>query len=312
MFGSNERYIARIMFQNKVYSLNGQSYEDMFCHIMQKANPNFEIVRAHGKSGDKKNDGFDKTTGTYYQVFAPEDIQKLGTIREASNKLRTDFVGLYSYWNTKCPVKQYFFVVNDKYRGMPPEIHAEMLELGKEYPGIEFGLFAAKDLEDVFIKLDSDSVVQIVGCMANPADQLDYSALSNVIEHLMNSPVAEIEDDLTDVPDFEEKIIFNGLSDKISLQLRSASYQVGGLEKYFNRNSEYTRQDIKTKFVLAYKNIKSEIDVMTPNYSDLVFVRIIDAIYPNGSVAIRNAILVLMAYYFESCDIFERPQMREG
>lgn len=34
-------------------------------------------------------------TGTYYQVFAPEDITKDKTIYDAAKKLEQDFRGLY-------------------------------------------------------------------------------------------------------------------------------------------------------------------------------------------------------------------------
>ena len=58
----------------------------------------------------------------------------------------------------------------------------------------------------------------------------------------------------------------------------------------------------------CYVNATKAIDNSLDNYSDLVFMKVLDDIYPNGSVSIRSAILVLMAYYFESCDIFEKPE----
>ena len=76
---------------------------------MTAANPNFQPVKAYGRLGDMKNDGFDAETGTYYQVFAPEDIMKYSTGNEAVKKLHTDFSGLYSHWDNLCPIKQFFF-----------------------------------------------------------------------------------------------------------------------------------------------------------------------------------------------------------
>lgn len=78
---------------------------------MTAANPNFQPVKAYGRLGDMKNDGFDAETGTYYQVFAPEDIMKYSTGNEAVKKLHTDFSGLYSHWDNLCPIKQFFFVI---------------------------------------------------------------------------------------------------------------------------------------------------------------------------------------------------------
>ena len=57
--------------------------------MMQYAKPRFRPVKAHGSIGDKKNDGYDSKTGTYYQVYAPDDVRK--TQGEALSKLRRDF-----------------------------------------------------------------------------------------------------------------------------------------------------------------------------------------------------------------------------
>ena len=84
-------YIAKILFKNKVYQHKGQAFEDFFVSIMTKANPEFQAVKAYGNIGDRKNDGFVRSTGTYYQVFAPEDITKTKTIADAVKKLETDF-----------------------------------------------------------------------------------------------------------------------------------------------------------------------------------------------------------------------------
>lgn len=108
--GNAEHYIAKIIFSNHILQYTGQQYEDFFVSVMTKANPNFQPVKAYGNIGDMKNDGFDHTTGTYYQIFSPEDITKDTTIREAVKKLKTDFSGLYNHWNSLCPIKKFFLL----------------------------------------------------------------------------------------------------------------------------------------------------------------------------------------------------------
>ena len=56
-----------------------------------------------------------------------------------------------------------------------------------------------------------------------------------------------------------------------------------------------------------------ELNICTPdetseNKSDLIFFYILEHAYDNKTADIQQAILVLMAYYFESCDIFEEPK----
>ena len=306
---TNQKYLAQLIFKNKVYSSEGQTFEDFFSSIMMKSNPNFMQVKAYGRIGDRKNDGFDKTTGEYFQVFAPQDIHNSSTINDATTKLESDFKGLYDFWNDKYPIKKYNFVVNDKYKGVPPPLYDKISELEGVYTDVEFNIFTAAKLEDIVLNMDIDAVNSILGYIVDiHTAQLEYSALTEVIEHLMRMNDSSDSDNLLSVPDFEEKIVFNKLSDKVANMLRSASYQVGGLEAYFRCHSEVTKSEVQRKIVDCYKNAATLIDKTIDNYADLVFMKILDDIYPNGNVSIRNAIMILMAYYFESCDIFEKPE----
>lgn len=308
VMNTNQRYLAQLLFKNKIYASDGQMFEDFFSSVMVKSNPNFMQVKPYGSIGDRKNDGFDKTTGEYFQVFAPQDIHNSSTIVSATAKLEDDFEGLYNYWNDKYPIKKYHFVVNDKYRGVPPQLYSKISELETAYPEVEFDIFTSAKLEDIVLNMDIDAVTDILGYIADMTLQLEYSALNEVIEHLMRMKDAGDSDDLLTVPDFEEKIMFNKLSSRVANMLRSASYQVGGLEAYFRCHSEVTKSEVQRKIVDCYRNAATSIDKAIDNYADLVFMKILDDIYPNGNVSIRNAIMILMAYYFESCDIFEKPE----
>ena len=115
--------MAKIIFKNRILAYRGQQFEDFFISLMRIYNENFKAVKAYGRLGDRKNDGFDKTTGTFYQVFAPEDLTKVGTINDGVKKLKEDFEVLYEKWNDICPIKKYYFVTNDKYDGVPVPIH---------------------------------------------------------------------------------------------------------------------------------------------------------------------------------------------
>lgn len=306
MLTSGDKYIVRIMLKNKIYSSDGSAFERLFSDIMSKYNPKFEQVKPYGNVGDRKNDGFDKTMGEYYQVFAPEILEK--TIADAVKKLDDDFKGLYNYWNTLCPIKTYNFVINDKYKGAPQPLHGKMLELAKAYPDICFNIITVNRLEDYFLTLSEDDMVAIVGYLVNPTLQLDYSALTEVLNHLMNARGHIEKSDLRSVPDFEEKIKFNGINLQVASLIRSASYQVGNLEQYFKRNSEFTRTEIQKRITDCYLNAQSAIDSSAEDYADSVVLRMVEDICPAGALAAKNAALILIAYYFESCDIFERPE----
>ncbi|MNX88101.1 hypothetical protein D3C86_1200590 [compost metagenome] len=304
----NEKYIARVMFKLKLYESDGQKFEDLFVKVMCKANPNFKPVKAHGRIGDMKNDGFDRTTGTYYQVFAPEDVKKGSTINDAVAKVKEDFQGLKIKWNDICPIKEFFYVVNDKYKGIPAPITQELIQLNNANSETKCDTFASKNLEDSFILLNDDDIIDVISFIPDEnIGALDYSVLNEAIIYIRDYTGSNGPEDKLVVPDFEEKIEFNKLSDRVNHFLTFASYQIGDLEEFFKVNSDFVKSELQASFKEIYEESKSIIPDTIPNFSDERFFYILKQASARKEKAYRDAVLVLMAYYFESCDIFEEP-----
>lgn len=305
-----EHYITKIIFSNRILQYTGQQYEDFFVSIMIKANPNFQPIKAYGNIGDMKNDGFDRITGTYYQVFSPEDITKDKTIYEAVKKLKTDFSGLYKHWNDLCPIKNFFFVANDKYKGLPAPIIQMALELNDDpkYRKIDINTFTAKDLEKIFMSLNDLDKQDIIGYIPNEiVPVVEYEALHETVTYLLHVELPMKSLDNLTVPDFDKKIIFNGLSEVVKSRLVVGSYQEGSLTIYFNDNPGI-KEILQKKFNALYEQSKENIPDTQKNCSDCRFYYILEKACSKNTVPIQTSVLVLMAYYFSSCDIFEEPQ----
>ena len=309
----DDKYLAHIMFQNKIYTSDAQAFENLFITIMGQRYSNFQAVKPQGSLGDMKNDGYLIDEGTFYQVYGPEDLAK--SIDSAIKKLQDDFNGLLEKWDTNIEIKKFYYVVNDKYKGAFPTVHQKILELKRiinmlqESSGIEVGLITAKDLENIFFELSEFQIINIIGLLPNTKSiyNLNYDALNNVIEHIMALPGKSYNDDLY-IPDFDEKITFNGLSRIIKIGLQRAGFNYGDLEIYFNNNGDFLREDIKDRFKKLYDQSKEEIKDDEENFADRRYMYILEKSSPNKDDSmIQQAIECLMAYYFESCDIFEQP-----
>lgn len=304
----SEKYLVRLRFQYLIHKSNGQEFENLFTKIMKKNNKNFQLVKAYGNIGDMKNDGFDQEQGRYYQVFGPEDIKKDKTIRDAVTKLKTDFEGLLKHWNEFCPIKFFHYVVNDKYNGIPALIHQGLMTLERENPTVECRIFSSANLEDELLKLDIDNIRDVIGYLPDTnIGILDYNVLNEVIDHVMNAEVRFDTQSNLVVPNFYEKIEFNSLSEKIKNLLVTASYSSGSLEEYFVANSQYIRKELETKMSDFYKESKVEFSEAVEDYSDKRFYYILEKCCPKHSKAIVDSALILMSYFFETCDIFEEP-----
>jgi hypothetical protein len=301
----NTRYIARLIFQNHVYSCDGAAFENFFTQVMQCHNPNFRQVKPQGQYGDRKNDGFDHTAGTYYQVYAPEDIRTRE--KEAIDKLVTDFGGLYSYWQDITPIKNFFYVVNDKYKGVYPTLYAELQNIRNQYPDISVHLLLSKDLEDIFLSLNENDIIDIIGIIPSPDDiTVEYGIMREVVDYLLKVPTDPQQEMIPLNPDFGEKISFNSLSENVASFLKGHRINEYVINDFFELNSNFTKNELRNVFNGLYNEALNVIpDIEGKN--DQVFVYIYTKSYSRHSVAIDAVIFTLMAYYFEYCDIFEVP-----
>ena len=302
-----EKLIARKLFQLEIHKRSGQAYEDFFVRIMQLSFPEFIPVKPQGQYGDRKNDGFIKSTGQYYQVYAPQDpsVKEKATIE----KLVTDFSGLYSYWNTQvAPVQEFYFVLNDKYQGAYASLHPELTKIEKNYNGVKCFPFLAQHLEDKFLSLDITDIEEFLGPIIAPDEVklFDVSVMNEVIKHLLGSNLPAQPDSVPDNPNFDEKIQFNGLSSSVETYLKYGSFQEGELKRYFKINSTFAKTDLRNVFNKLYKDGL----LLIPDgegKNDLVFFYIMGNAHPTKNQAVSSAILVLMSYFFSYCDIFEEP-----
>lgn len=148
-----------LQFKNKIYSKNGNNFQSFFESIMEKAYSDFQKIKPYGNQGDGGNDGYRKNSGVYYQVYAPHSPSIKEA--EAARKIKKDFKKLKNNWNEISEIKEYSFVFNDKYSGSIQKLESTISELKEDNPTIRFTLFLAKDLEEVFFKLNKTDILNL-------------------------------------------------------------------------------------------------------------------------------------------------------
>lgn len=152
----------------------------------------------------------------------------------------------------------------------------------------------------------------IVGNIPDPEtiQNLDYSLLNEVIQEVhARSSTATAQSGLN-APKFDDKIKFNELSEHPATLLKNASYQSGALEHYFSQNSTFAKQTLRDELNRMYLDAKTTTppdDAGELSHGDLVFFELLNRMTPRDEKAIQDAALVVMAYYFESCDVFDDP-----
>lgn len=293
-----EKTITRYLFQNKIFKADGQIFEDIFSAIMNYAEADFQQIKPWGNIGDRKNDGYIKSKGIFYQVYAPEDIRKSYTI--VVSKLKEDFHGLKKQWS---PVNEFYFVVNDKYKGVNPDYEKIIQEMKKSHNLINAGFLTAKDIENTLFKLDDDQIMSIAGFIPDPASikHLDFSILNEVIEHIMKLPLNDGDNSKIVLPDWDEKIYLNGLSESVSRLLNNGFFQVHSLDNYLKNNCDFLADSLRDKMNKIYLQEKEN------NIRDDLFWAIVNRSSPKAEYMYQTSVIVVMSKYFETCDIFEEP-----
>lgn len=306
-----QKYFANLEFRNRIYSSDGQKFEDFFVELMDKTYPFFHAVKPQGSFGDMKNDGYSNEDGGFFQVYGPEDIEK--SIDDAINKIKTDSTGLVKAWSN---IKTITYVVNDKYKGAKVMVHQKLQDLRDEIVtlsselNVKVILWTAKDLEHIFNELSDlskSSIINPAFLYAEYTAEIDYKSLSEVVHYIIHLETDPSKEKFF-APKFNEKIKFNHLSPEISSRLTSFYLDNSELSIYFDNIGGYIAESLREKFNGVYNEAKSIIaDEATKNDQIYFFIR--KAVCPpNPKTGYLNSVESLMAYYFETCDIFEENE----
>lgn len=305
-------YFSTLMFQSHVFKSDGQAYQDLFTSIMEKRySGDFRKVRAYGNIGDMKNDGFLPSKGIYYQVFAPLDISKKETISDAVSKLEGDFNGLFKLWNDTIAIKEFRFVLNDKQQGAPAPVELKIGELKKKNPQIDFGTFTNDDLLREFQFLSFDDRQSIVGFIpfVEGISTIPIEMISKTIQHLKaisGKEERQVENLIQE--EFEKKISFNFLNEQIAELMKKAETQNYILEDYFSCNQDKNLKiQLRDLFVFLYKTEKEKFGELDALTSPMIFYNLLESCSINKDKESRNAAIILISYFFVSCDIYEKP-----
>jgi hypothetical protein len=297
-----ERTIARHLFQNKIFKADGQIFEELFSAIMNYAEADFQQIKPWGNIGDRKNDGYIKTKGIFYQVYAPEDVQK--SYPNVVNKLKDDFDGLKAQWSH---VNEFYFVVNDKYKGVNADCEKIIQEMKISHNLNDAGFLTAKDIENILFELGDDQIYSITGFIPDPANikQLDFSILNEVIRYVMQLPLNKDDKSKIVVPDWNEKIKLNVLSESTSRLLSNGCFQLHSLDEYLKDNSDFLADSLRDKMNEVYLQEKEN------KSGDELFWAIVNSASPKSEQMYQTSVIVIMSKYFETCDIFEEPVPEE-
>lgn len=276
----------------------GNEFQTFFERLMGLAyKADFMACRLWGNTGDRKNDGFLKSERCLFQVYAPSEMEA----SKAIAKITEDFAGAKVHWGTHFDKWVFAHNATD---GLPPHVLTLLLDLQKANPGITLEPWGIEEFRLVFRKLTIDDLVPWMG--AAPSDQtkasLGFSDLRPVLETL-GMRTAPTDAPVRDVP--MGKIEANALSPSVAILIKGGMSKAPLVEKFFAQwHDETLGERIAEVFRAEYQRLRH---LHTPNeiFSEL---QAWAGGRGRGTPEHEMAVLTVIAYYFERCDIYEAPK----
>uniref|UniRef100_I2PWM0 ABC-three component systems C-terminal domain-containing protein n=1 Tax=Desulfovibrio sp. U5L TaxID=596152 RepID=I2PWM0_9BACT len=297
-------------FKLKIYDSHGDSFQSLFSHLYRWTEEDFQSIAPWGNWGDGGNDGWIPSVGHYFQVYGPHHSTE-SSVTTIIKKAVADFDKLIEHWVN---IKKYSFVYNDHFRGAPAPIAKRLNQLKEDYRLDASGLVVAEDLLDRFLRLPPER--RDILCGGVPADCpafIDPRAVGELLTNLADRrPQAMRFLDET-APEFDEKIVFNGLCESIANLLRVYSLQSSCVTDFF-KLSPGLQQSIGDELRFLYAESKTAIPDHDPDASSVRYIWMLEKLipsfaraHPHSEKAYKEAAQVILATYFETCDIYEHP-----
>ena len=288
-----------LKFALEFRSKYASEFQDFFTSIMERGYPSdFQKVKPYGKQGDKKCDGYHQSLKRVYQVYAPEKMNST----ETTTKIDEDFKGAVKHWNARLAA---WVFVHNQWRGVPPDVAQKLLDLHR-VDGVQVLRWCEPELREEFFRLKPELQALLLG--PAPTEQTlariqmeDVVAVANSIAQQPAPPPEEVKE----VP--AGKLKANALSDSVQILLKMGGRKARLVKNFFAQWHDPELGDrIANAFRLEYEALRDRGLVGDEVFHELWKFAGCGA---QRSLEHEAAVLAVLAFLFEECEIFEPVAM---
>lgn len=289
-----------LKFEIAFIRAKGDAFQTFFERLMGLAyKADFMACRPWGRQGDHKNDGFLKSERRLFQVYAPNDMEAAKAIA----KITEDFEGAKVHWGQHFNIWVFAHNATD---GLPPHVQKVLLDFEKDNLGIKLEPWGLEEFRLIFRKLSPADLHSWFGAIAPTEEtkaKLGFKDLQVVLETLAGRTVPTSQE-VKEVP--MGKIEANALSESVTTLLKAGMVKAPLVSAFLIQWRDETLGDrLAVAFKAKYLELREDF---TPN---AIFAELQSwaAGEVRGAAEHELAVLTVIAYFFERCDIFEEPRM---
>ncbi len=290
-----QRNFFQLKFRIAFLESQGKAFEDLFSRIMGHAfASDFQAVRPYGNKGDLKCDGYRASDKTVFQVYAPRTTR----LDALQAKVDKDFNGAVGHWGPR--MERWIFVHNDD-SGIPADAVQQLIDLGNANPSVSLEQMSYPEIFRITMSLTASQLEDLFGLAPTQRVlvQLDFEALRPVV--MLIQRMHPDENPSLAAPS-ASKLKSNDLSDDAAGLLRHGRRREQLVEKFFSQFPDPNLgEDIAQGFRDRYQELK-----LRGHSAEHIFMELQQfAGGMNGTPQHQAAVLAVMSYFFERCDIFE-------
>lgn len=280
----------------------GDGFQRLFEKLMSKVHPNdFMACRPWGNVGDRKNDGYLPSARILFQLYAPNELKASEVIK----KIKEDFDGAKEHWAKY--FSEWVFVHNAQDGRLNPQIIEKLVKLDQDNPNIKIGHWGYEEMLAKFRQLSLQDLESWFGpSLTMEANvNLGFGDLAAILKHISITPVPTT----SEVKDVSRgKIEANLLSQAVADFLKIGMQKSTLVAQFFNNwNNPTYGEQIAQAFKSEYVTLRDQVPTLHP---DEIFGRL--ETWAGGTVdntpTHKAAVLAVMAYLFDKCEIFEDAQ----
>jgi len=289
------RAFYELKFELAFVRRKADEFQDFFSSLMEKRYAaDFIRVRPWGNVGDRKNDGYLRTRRMLFQCYAPNELEAAKCVA----KLNEDFAGALPHWQAHFDT---WVFVHNSHEGLGPDVTKALLDLGIAHAPLVVTHWGFEELRQEAFQLADAELASLLGWAPTRPGMiaLGMADLVPVLDQVARlAPV--IDPDLRPVP--ADKLQRNMLSPAVESLLKAGMSRADLVRKYFKLKP--TLQDqIAESFRSRYAGLRAT------ESPDTIFAEL--QRFAGGNLVpepgTQNAVLAVLAFFFEECDIFERP-----
>ncbi|WP_058856144.1 ABC-three component system protein [Nocardia jinanensis] len=295
-----QRLAVRLLLKDRLSELHSAAFEEFFHELMCLRHPGFLDVRTAGSLGDEGSDGLLLHARKLYACYGPQVFDVTKVVEKFESDLTKALTKRSAEFST------FVFVHND-HRGMHPTVSRCLASAQADNPGILFEQFGHKHFRNEVCRLQLHEVEDLLKTQVPVKDAvygIGLDELQPLLEHLRTQRRRTNDSNVVAAVS-GKKLDFNGFSEDTKEDLRRMMVRSLDIDLYYSQRVDVTERDeVAAGFNEEYLRLRREFD----DPDDILW-QLEQYVLGNASAphANRRAAMAVLAYFFQSCDIFDNP-----